>query len=167
MNDWLPSFCRAETLVLCCGNRFFGDDGFGPAVADHLLANAVPESVCVMDAGTGVRKILCTLALDGGEAAARKIVLVDAVDKGRAPGEIFELKIEEMPPEKLDDFSLHQVPSSNLVCDLLAQGIDIRILVCQVAEIPDHVAPGLSAPVAAAVPALSEDIIRQYFTVVK
>ncbi len=169
----LPSFCRAKTLVLCCGNRFFGDDGFGPAVAELLQTKyRVPEEIYVMDVGTGVRKILFTLMLDGSivsgpgipaPLAAKTVVLVDAVDKGKRPGELMELTIDEVPPEKTDDFSMHQVPSSNLVKTLIERGFNVRILACQVARIPDSIDPGLSPAVASAVPSVSEQIAREYF----
>ena len=84
----LPEFCRRPILVLGCGNRLFGDDGFGPAVIDHLLANyRIPDDVYVMDVGTGARKLLLTISLS--DERPRLIILVDAVDKGKVPGELF------------------------------------------------------------------------------
>ncbi len=147
----LPDFCTKPVLVLGCGNRLFGDDGFGCDVADYLQAHYhIPDDVYVMDVGTCARKLLFTLCLS--PRRPRQIILVDAVDKGRRPGEIFELPLDDIPEEKRDDFSLHQVPSSNLAKDLKDAGVDVRVIVCQVGRVPDSVELGLSEPVARAVP---------------
>ncbi len=38
--------------ILCFGNPLHGDDGFGPALAQALLAQTTPEHVTIIDAGT-------------------------------------------------------------------------------------------------------------------
>ena len=59
MDEILPDHCAKEVVVLCCGNILFGDDGFGPAVADRINASeTVPEWAVVIDAGTAVRELL-------------------------------------------------------------------------------------------------------------
>ena len=35
--DSLPGFCQADTVVMGCGNRLLGDDGFGPAVISYCV----------------------------------------------------------------------------------------------------------------------------------
>jgi coenzyme F420 hydrogenase subunit delta len=159
--SFLPDFCTKQTLILGCGNRLFGDDGLGPAVIDYLFAHyEIPDDVYVMDVGTGVRKLLFTLSLS--ETRPRRILIIDAVDKGRSPGEIFEIPLEDVPIEKVDDFSLHQVPSSNLMKELKEVGVDVCVMVCQVACIPTSVRPGLSEAVQQAVPEMSELIANNY-----
>lgn len=160
-NEALPGFCSNQILVLCCGNLLFGDDGFGPAVAAHLQAHReIPEGVYLMDVGTGVRKLLFTLCLS--PERPQRIVLVDAVDVGRAPGEIFEIDLDAMPAQKCDDFYIHGVPSSNMAQELRSAGVDVRVLVCQVNGIPASVQPGLSEPVASAVPRMCEWILAEH-----
>ena len=153
----LPAFCGKRVLILGCGNRLFGDDGFGPEVIDRLEGMyEVPGDVYAMDVGTGIRKLLFTLALDPGPT--REIILVDAVDRGGVPGEIYELTADELPAGRRDDFSLHQVPSSNLVHELAGLGISVRVLACQVASVPDSIMPGLSPPMTAAIPGMCRRI---------
>jgi coenzyme F420 hydrogenase subunit delta len=159
-NNFLPDFCTKPVLILGCGNRLFGDDGFGCAAAEYLLAHyQIPDDVYVMDVGTGVRKLLFTLCLS--PERPRRIILLDAVDKGRRPGEVFEISLDDVPTEKIDDFSLHQVPSSNLAKDLRDAGVDVRVIVCQVNHIPQSIEPGLSEPVAQAVPLVCAEIAKQ------
>lgn len=149
-------------LILGCGNILFGDDGFGPAVAEYLRARyVIPEDVYVMDAGTGVRRLLFTLCLSPDLPEC--IILIDAVDKGRTPGEIFELPLDDLPPQKSDDFSLHQAPGSHLARTLKELGVEVLVLACQVETIPDQVRMGLSPPVHSAVFHAAEWIVHHEF----
>jgi coenzyme F420 hydrogenase subunit delta len=150
----LPEYCRKPFLVLGVGNVLFGDDGLGPAVIERLQAEAggaEPEDVCLMDVGTGARRILFTIALS--EPRPRRLLVVDAIDAGRPPGEVFSVSLDDLPPNKTDDFSMHQLPTSNLLRELRdACGVEVEIVSCQVGSIPDAVRPGLSEAVEKAVP---------------
>lgn len=159
----LPDFCRKTSLILGCGNILFGDDGFGCAVVECLEARGdVPDDVCLLDAGTGVRKLLFTLCLSS--VRPRRVLIVDAFDVGRAPGELFEIDPADIPAIKCDDFSLHQLPTSNLLRELAAQcGVEVRVLACQTGALPEEVKPGLSEPVRQAVPRAAGRIAAEYF----
>lgn len=160
----LPDFCRKPTVVLGIGNILFGDDGFGCAVVDYVEAHyRVPEDICLLDAGTGVRKLLFTLCLS--PARPQRLLILDAIDAGRSPGEIFEIDPAEIPPVKLDDFSLHQLPTSNLLRELQeACGVEVRVLACQTEPLPEQISQGLSKAVSSAVPQAAEWLVHDYFT---
>jgi coenzyme F420 hydrogenase subunit delta len=159
----LPDFCSKPTLVLGCGNTLFGDDGFGCAVIAYVEAHyQVPESVCLHDVGTGVRKLLFTLCLS--PARPQHLVILDAIDAGRSPGEVFEIDPAEIPAVKLDDFSLHQLPTSNLLRELQETcGVEVRVLACQTGPLPEEVREGLSEAVSKAVPHAAEWLVREHF----
>lgn len=160
---WLPVFCKKPTLILGCGNLLFGDDGFGCEVVAYLERHyAVPEDVCLLDVGTGVRKLLFTLCISA--ARPRRILVLDAVDVGRVAGEIMEIHPADIPQVKLDDFSLHQIPTSNLLHELGTQcGVEVRVLACQAGPLPGEVRPGLSADVRAALPSAAAWVATEYF----
>ena len=160
-ND-LPEFCRVTTLVLGCGNVLFGDDGFGCALMEHVTAHyRVPEDVCLLDVGTGVRNLLFTLTLS--PVRPRRLLVVDALDAGREPGELFEIDPAEIPAIKLDDFSMHQIPTSNMLRELQeACGMEVRVLACQTGPLPEEIRPGLSPPLLAALPKAAEWLTREY-----
>ena len=150
-------------LILGCGNVLFGDDGFGPAVAECLPRNSVvPAEVCVLNAGTSVREILFDVILSDKKPS--KIVIVDAMDCGLEPGELFAPDIDSLPGIKLDSFSLHQLPTSNLLREL-RDLCDVKVVVvaCQVSCTPEEVSPGLSNPVEAAVGRAVEILAREHF----
>ncbi len=159
----LPDYCRKPTVVLGVGNILFGDDGFGCAVVDYIESHyRVPEAVCLLDAGTGVRKLFFTLCLSS--ARPQRLLIVDAIDAGRGPGEIFEIDPAEIPPVKLDDFSLHQLPTSNLLRELQEScGVEVRVLACQTGPLPDEISQGLSEAIGSAVPRAAEWLVNEYF----
>jgi len=161
--DQLPDFCREEILITGCGNKLFGDDGFGPEVVEYLTDYySIPENICLLDMGTSIRKILFTISLS--EVRPEIIVVIDAVDKGRKPGEIFDISVDEIPKEKIDDFSIHQVPSSNLLKELQDLcSVKVEVMACQVKTIPETIQSGLSEPVKKAVPLMAQRIAEEYF----
>ena len=158
-----PEWYDKSVLILGCGNILIGDDGFGPAVAQRLRGNfTIPADVCVFDAGTSVREILFDTVLS--EKKPSKIVIVDAMDCAREPGELFMLEIDSLPKIKLDDFSMHQIPTSNLLRELRDHcGIEVIVIGCQVANACDSVNPGLSTLVEAAVKPAAELIADEHF----
>lgn len=158
----LPEFCQKSTLVLGCGNNLFGDDGFGCEVVDYLEAHySVPEAVCLLDVGTGVRKLLFTLCLS--PVRPQRLLIIDAIDAGRSPGDLFEINPSEIPAVKLDDFSMHQVPTSNLLRELQeACGVEVRVLACQTGPLPQEISPGLSPPLRAALANAAKWLVCEY-----
>jgi coenzyme F420 hydrogenase subunit delta len=158
-----PDWYDKSILILGCGNILFGDDGFGPAVAQHLQENfTIPADVCVFNAGTSVREILFDTILSDKKPS--KIVVVDAMDFEREPGEVFAIDLDSYPEIKLDDFSMHQIPTSNLLRELRDYcGIEVIVIACQVSNIPESVNPGLSDTVKVAVEKAADTLAREHF----
>jgi len=148
-------------LVFGCGNTLFGNDGFGPEVVDYLTANHVlPDSVLVVDAGTGIRDFVFDLLLV--EKKPTLVIVIDAVTlEGRKQGEVFEIDLDSMPKEKLSDFSLHQSPSSNLLSQLKDRGIEVKIIAMHTESIPNEISPGLCPMAKEAVKIASNKIIGE------
>jgi len=158
----LKPVAEYDCLVLGCGNPLIGDDGFGPAVVQYLEENhRVPDSVAVIDCGTSIRDILFDILLSPQKP--RKLIIVDVTDTtGLSPGEIREIDVDQIRPEKISDFSLHQFPTTNMLKEIKEQtAIDVRILVVQAAGRPAEVRPGLSDPVWAAIPPMCERILAE------
>jgi coenzyme F420 hydrogenase subunit delta len=156
----MTDYWNKEILVLGCGNILFGDDGFGPAAVEYLQENReIPPGVGIINVGLSAREILFNITLS--EKRPKRIIIVDAVDVGRPAGEIFELDISDIPGIKIDDFSMHQVPTSNLLKELKDTcGVDVKIICAQVKDIPREVCPGLSKTIEDAIPAVCEKIFH-------
>lgn len=160
--DTLPSFCRARVLILGVGNILFGDDGFGPEVIDQLTRHyAIPDDIYAIDVGTGARKVLFTVSLS--EIRPQEIVIVDAVDWGEEIGTVSQIPVESLPITKVDDFSLHQVPTSNLLRELQDDcAVNVTVIVCDVGPIPQMIEPGLSPKIQQSVMEACEQISTRF-----
>ncbi|MCG8632182.1 MAG: hydrogenase maturation protease [Desulfobacterales bacterium] len=121
----------------------FGNDGFGPEVVNEInAAHTLPDSVLILDAGTGIRDLVFDLLLV--ETPPELVIVIDAVTvEGRGQGEVFEMELSKVPREKLSDFSLHQSPSSNLLSQLTERGIDVKVIAMHTESIPNEISPGL------------------------
>jgi len=144
-------------LVLGLGNPLQQDDGVGIRVVAELERRELPPHVEVMDGGTpGVGLI----NLMEGRA---RVVIVDAAEMGRRPGEVVRFRAEDV---KLTGssarFSLHR----SGVADALALADALKLSLPEIVVYgvqPARVGWGeeLSAEVAAAIPGLVETIIRE------
>jgi hydrogenase maturation protease len=144
-------------LVCGVGNVLRGDDGFGVRAAQALAADPrLPAHVRVIETGIGGMSLVQEL-MAGPDA----LVLIDAVDRGGAPGQIFVLEPELpdlshlSPHERRDWFAdtHYATPLRALALAAAVAGLPpvVRIVGCQPAR-TDEFGVGLSPPVAAAVP---------------
>ncbi len=94
---------RAPILVMAVGNILRQDDGFADAVLQRLEAMELPEDVELFDAGTSAIDLM---DIFGGR---EKLVVIDAVRGGRAPGTLYRFSPEQVEAQALPMNSLHQV----------------------------------------------------------
>ena len=122
---------------------------------------SIPEHAMCIDAGTSVREILFDLILS--EKKPRKLIIVDADDSpNRTPGEIGEIDINRIRPEKASDFSLHQFPTTNMLKELKdLTSMEVRVFTVQVSPLPAEVRTGLSKEVQSAVPKMCALIMEE------
>ena len=138
-----------KILVAGIGNVFFGDGGFGPAVAIALRDRTWPTGVEIVD--FGVRGIDLAHALTRGLDA---VILVDAVARGGTPGTLYVIEPEPMrtsaarAPHKLDPTAVLQ-----LAATFGDPPRYVRLVGCEPGQIPadDEISHGLSPQVEAAI----------------
>lgn len=152
----------ARVLIACVGNVLRHDDGFGVAVARVLEADPLPDGVDLIETGIGGLSVVQRL-MDGFDA----IIVVDAVDRGEAPGTIWVMEPDVPDPESLDRDAwrtlfqnLHLAEPYRIF--LMAKSLGalppvIRLVGCQPADI-DAMDERLSPAVAAAVPAAARRV---------
>jgi hydrogenase maturation protease len=93
-----------RVLVAGIGNLFFGDDGFGPAVAQHLSGVDLPQGVDVFD--FGIRGVDLSYALGKRYDAA---ILVDAVPPAGLPGRLHLIELDAPGKEERVVFDGHRM----------------------------------------------------------
>jgi coenzyme F420 hydrogenase subunit delta len=158
-----PSYYEKDTLILGCGNILVGDDGFGPAVVNYINDHCrVPISIEVLDVGNAIRELLFNIII--AEKRPAKLVIIDALDCGHPVGEVFTATVEQIPAKKINDFSLHMMPTINMlkeVRDLC--GVEVDIVAAQPKYIPDKVEQGLTTEIEKAVKEAAQYICKKYF----
>ena len=158
------SAAARRTLVAGIGNLLRGDDGFGPAVVHALLASPdVPQTIRAVEMGIGGIALVHEL-MDGYDA----LVIVDAVDRGGAPGTLYVLDVDvpevgDLSPAERHELTgdMHQAVPDRALIIARAAGVlppHVRIIGCQPLE-TEEFSTELSDVVAAAVPRALEAIL--------
>lgn len=133
-------------LILGLGNALMTDDAFGPRLIEALQARFhFPAAVAVLDGGTLGLDLLPRLE------GIKKLLVVDAVEMGAAPGTVFRLQGEEVPRAFAGKLSVHQMGLQDLLAVAELQGhLPAELVVWGVQ--PESIEMGLelTAPVAAA-----------------
>ncbi len=147
----------SRTLVLGIGNILLRDDGVGVWVAEKLRREFwFPESVTIIEGGTLGLDLLPQL--DGVE----RLLIIDAVRHGRAPGELVRLEGKEVPAVLGQKISPHQVGVQDLLAGAQLMGLEFSNLVLWGIE-PESLEPGtgFSSSVADALPNLITNVIEE------
>lgn len=77
-------------VVLCIGNLLLSDEGVGVHVAHKLMEMNLPKGVSVVEGGTDGFRLLNIIT------EADRLIVVDAIKGGAAPGSIYRFEINEV-----------------------------------------------------------------------
>jgi hydrogenase maturation protease len=147
---------RSVAHVVCFGNAWHGDDGFGQHVFRCLQANGVlPPGVMAFDAGTAGLNAL------GYFDGCAKAVMVDAVRTGARVGTVHRLLPGDLAPPGAE-FSLHELGVSTLLAALATsrRPPDVVLIGAEVAGVHTFTQQ-LSAPLEAAVAAATRLVLLE------
>lgn len=142
-------------VVAGVGNVLRGDDGFGPAVVSAI--GPLPREVVVVETGIGGIALLHELmgGCDG-------LVIVDAVDRGAAPGTVFVIRPTVGPATHVPDIHLANPERVlNMARGLGVLPERVAIVGCQPAELEDlgaALSPAVQRAVAVAVDLVAETV---------
>ncbi len=107
--DQTPSTAE-PVLVLGIGNLLWADEGFGVRAVELLHQRyELPENVSVVDGGTQGLYLLAAVC------AARRVLVLDAIDYRLAPGTLRVLRDQEVPVWSDAAMSLHQATFQELL----------------------------------------------------
>ncbi|ODS33013.1 MAG: (NiFe)-hydrogenase maturation endoprotease [Candidatus Scalindua rubra] len=91
-----------KVVIIGIGNLLLMDDGIGIHIINELEKHKLPQNVKIYDGGTGGFKLIDLMH------GAKRVIFIDAVETGKAPGTITTFKSEDvrsMCPKK--KYSLH------------------------------------------------------------
>ncbi len=151
-------------LVACVGNVLRRDDGFGVRVAEVFERDPLPGGVDLIETGIGGMSVVHQL-IDRYDA----LIVVDAVDRGEAPGTVWVLEPEIPEPSEMDPAAWRALFSNLHLAEpyrilLLARSLGVlpgtvRLVGCQPLDAEAH-GEGLSEPVARAVAIAARQVRR-------
>jgi hydrogenase maturation protease len=148
---------RARTLVLGLGNVLLRDEGVGVWTAEALRRGfELAEGVSVLEGGTLGLDLLPRL--DGVE----RLLLIDAVRLGRAPGDVVRLEGDAVPAALDLKVSPHQIGVQDLLAAACLMGREPPLIVLWGIE-PERLDPGtgFSPRVTAALPRLLAGVLDE------
>jgi hydrogenase maturation protease len=123
-------------LILGIGNILLRDEGVGVHVVKALADHALPAEVELVDGGTAGADLVDLLA------DRRKVIVIDAIEAGVAPGTILRLTPADLLPDQDEMISLHQlglVQSLYMAEQLACSPQEVVIIAVQ----PETICPGL------------------------
>jgi hydrogenase maturation protease len=136
-----PVDTRAQRILVAgVGNLLRGDDGFGPAVAERLTG--LPDGAEVIETGIGGIALLQELM-----AGCSGLILIDAVERGAAPGTLFFIEPEIEEAVHVPD--VHLANPARVLSMAKTIGVlpeRVVIIGCQPAD-TEELCQGLSPPV--------------------
>ncbi|MBC8373806.1 MAG: hydrogenase maturation protease [Planctomycetes bacterium] len=154
---------EASVNIIGVGNTLIGDDGVGPAVAEALDGRALPEGVCVYDAGLGVSDVL------GGLDPEIPLIVIDALRAGGRPGSIYKASMDELSLVEgtlSGCLSLHEISVLPALRIEAMTGREFRnVTVFGVEPESAGWGDGLSPAAAAAVESLADAVVEHIETV--
>lgn len=147
----MTDVAHVRVVVGCVGNVLRGDDGFGPAVAARL--GGLPPAADVVESGIGGIALLQEIL-----AGCDGLVIVDAVDRGAAPGTVIVIEPEVAEYDNVPD--MHLATPDRVLS--MAQGLGclpsrLALVGCQPLE-AGELREGLTAPVARAVETAAREV---------
>lgn len=143
-------------VVLGVGNILLTDEGLGVHVVEDLKANyTFTPQISLIDGGTMGMELLTYMR------GMKKVLLIDAVNGGEAPGTIYEFPHRELEQYFTDHISVHEVGMQDI----------LRIRAIQENPLEDAIVIGVepesldvgfepSAPVQKALPEVKERVLR-------
>jgi hydrogenase maturation protease len=146
-----------KILVLGVGNPFRRDDGIGPAVISRLKSENHLNGVDLLDGGTDGLSLIDYI--EGYE----KVLVVDAVDMGAAPGEVRMFSPEDAKLTiKADTLSTHGFGLAEVIAlmEKLEMKTDMHIIGIQAKDVNfgEGMSPELSSKIEEILKLIKENI---------
>ena len=147
---------RRPILILGIGNILLRDEGVGVRVIETLQQQKTPDTIDLVDGGTSGADLIDILA------DRRKVIIVDAVDAGKAPGTVIRFEEDDLENIPNSALSLHELG--------IAETLKMtRKLNCKPKEVvffgiqPKDISPGLelSDEMGEIVPIVAEKALKE------
>ena len=146
-----------RAVVLGVGNVLMADEGVGPHAITTLERRfETPGETLFIDGGCSAMELLDDMA------GADLLLIVDAVASGKAPGTLVRLEGEEVPRFFTTKLSPHQVGIADVLATLsMIDEPPKETIIIGVEPSELTLRMELSAPVAAAMPSVIDEVVGE------
>ena len=143
-------------LIIGCGNILLGDEGIGVYVIDELGKQDLPGNIELLDGGTAGLELLPYIK------EADQVILVDSIQAGGKPGDIYKFKPEDYNEDAvLGSFSLHEISLKDVFNTLKQLDIQREITIFAVEPGQVEMKIGLSQEIQAILPKLTDLVLKE------
>jgi hydrogenase maturation protease len=112
------------TAVLGLGNPLLADDALGLVALERLVQQyELDDTVSVHDGGTWGMQLMPMIE------EAERVLFLDAIDRGEAPGTVIRLEGEEIPATLAKMISPHQLDLTNVLAMTRLRGTFPKVLI--------------------------------------
>ena len=141
-----------KTAILGIGNILLKDDGIGVHVIRALEGENLPDCIELVDGGTS------TLDMLGYFMDNPKVIVIDALRAGYAPGTIYKIKPEAIINYRKENLSIHDVHILDIMKMAKMMGGNPEVVIFGIE--PWDISPGLelSEAMIQRIPAIIEHV---------
>ena len=136
-----------KTVIVGIGNTLKGDDGAGPQICNILRAKITAE---IIDVGSTPENYIAKII----KMSPEKLLIIDAVDFGAAPGTVKIFDIKDLSKFLLSTHSL----SPHLFIEAIRSEIDVEVIFIGIQPANLQLGQGLSKQVSDAIAVLADNV---------
>lgn len=112
-----------KTLIVGIGNLLCRDEGIGVHVIHEMESMRLPGRIELLDIGTSTMDLISYL--DGVE----KLIVIDAMKAGGAPGTLYRCRPEDLFPTEEGPVSLHEIGLLETLTMAKKMGMEINTVI--------------------------------------
>jgi hydrogenase maturation protease len=147
---------KGKILVVGMGNLLCQDEGIGVHIIQAMESMELPDPVELLDIGTSTMDLISHL--EGVE----KLVVIDAMKAGGAPGTIYKCRPEDLLPKDEGPISLHEIGLLESLNMAEKMGMKINTVIIGVEPKVLDWGVELSEELKSKIPTLIEVILKEF-----
>jgi hydrogenase maturation protease len=144
-----------KILIVGIGNMVCRDEGIGVHVVQEMEDMELPSHIQLLDIGTSTMDLISHLE------GVKKIIVIDSMNLGGTPGEIYKCKPEDLMSKGEEFISLHEVGLLETLTTAKKMGKEIDTVIIGVEPKVIDWGVELSEEVKQKIPAIIEVVLKE------
>jgi hydrogenase maturation protease len=146
---------KGKTLIVGIGNLLCRDEGIGVHVIHEMENMQLPGHIELLDIGTSTMDLISYLE------GVKKLIVIDAMKAGEAPGVIYKCKPEDLMPKGEGPISLHEIGLLETLNMAKKMGMEIDTVIIGVEPKVMDWGMELSGEVKSKIPIIIEAVLKE------